>query len=90
MKMAGNGIPEKLPRAAEEFLRSRGVQEYTILCKDGRSYIVVGINDFMGERRPFLCRVFLNGYVRDWIALPAEETEKIAETLVEYAKKVVG
>lgn len=78
---------ERLPKVAEEFLKSRGVREYRIICRDGRSYIVAGINDFMGETRPFLCRVFLNGYVRDWIALPIEETPKIASVLLEYSEK---
>jgi len=89
MKMANNEAKLSLPKAAEEFLRSRGMKEYMIVCQDGRSYIIIGINDFMGETRPFLCRVFLNGYVRDWIALPAEETPKIAQMLLEYAKKVI-
>jgi len=88
--MCAESFPNELPKAAAEFLRSRGVRECSIICRDGRSYIVVGINDFMGETRPFLCRVFLNGYVRDWIALPVEETPKIAQVLLEYARKVIG
>jgi len=83
-------LPEQLPKPAEDFLKSRGVTEYKIICEDGRSYVVVGLNKFMGETRPFLCRIFLNGYVRDWIALPAEYAEEIAAAIVKYAKGVEG
>jgi len=84
------GESKTLPRAAEEFLRRRGVAEYRIICEDGRSYVVVGVNRYMGEVRPFVCRVFLNGYVRDWIALPTGYAGEIAAAIVEYAKGAEG
>lgn len=78
----------RLPEIAIQFLKSRGMVDYDVICEDGRSYIVLGVNDFMGELRVFICRIYRNGYVRDYIALPFEYSPKISGKILGYWRRI--
>lgn len=77
-----------LPDNGVAFLAQLGAMKIRVLVKDGRSWIVAGINSWKGSVRPFIARVFDNGFVRDYMAIPPENAELIASSIVELAKEV--
>jgi hypothetical protein len=78
-----------LPPQSVEFLAAMGATEVHVSVKDGRSWIVTGINIFRGEKRVFMARVFHNGYVRGYLAPPLEHLSTLLSDLREMAAKVV-
>jgi hypothetical protein len=78
-----------LPPNSVEFLAAMGATEVHVSVKDGRSWIVTGINIFRGEKRVFMARVFHNGYVRGYLAPPLEHLDALLSDLREMAAKVV-
>jgi hypothetical protein len=78
-----------LPPQSVEFLAAMGATEVHISVRDGRSWIVTGINIFRGEKRVFMARVFHNGYVRGYLAPPLEHLGELLADLREVAAKVV-
>jgi hypothetical protein len=78
-----------LPPQAVEFLAAMGATEVHISVRDGRSWIVTGINIFRGEKRVFMARVFHNGYVRGYLAPPLEHLGTLLSDLREVTAKVV-
>lgn len=78
-----------LPQNSLTFLASMGARKVVILDRDGRSWIVCGKNYFGGEVRPFVCRVFLNGFVRDYIALPLSSVAAVSNAMLSIAEEII-
>jgi hypothetical protein len=78
-----------LPANSVEFLAAMGATEVHVSVKDGRSWIVTGVNVFRGEKRVFMARVFHNGFVRGYLAPPLEHLDELLSDLREVAAKVM-
>jgi len=77
-----------LPEKALVYLASLGATKVKISVKDGRSWIVTGINVWRGKRRVFIARVFSNAFVRGYLAPPVAELETLFADLRELAGEV--
>jgi len=77
-----------LPEQALVYLASLGARKVKISVKDGRSWIVTGINVWRGTKRVFVARVFNNAFVRGYLAPPVAELETLFSDLRELASEV--
>jgi len=78
-----------LPDQAIKYFAALGATEIKISVRDGRSWILTGINVFRGEKRVFVARVFNNGYVRGYLAPPPDKIEDLISDLRAFARKVL-
>lgn len=79
-----------LPEQGVSFLSQLGARYVRIVVKDGRSWIIAGLNEWKGKTRPFLARVFENGYVRDYLAIPPDSVERVVTSVLDVASKMEG
>lgn len=79
-----------LPEGGVSFLGQMGALKIAIVAKDGRSWIITGLNSWRGSIRPFIARVFENGYVRDYIAIPPEIISRLHEFMAQMAAQIDG
>ena len=79
-----------LPSNGLVFLSQLGAKRIEIVVKDGRSWIVAGVNEWRGSLRPFIARVFDNGFVRDYMAIPVEHYGEVVEAITRMAEIVRG
>ena len=77
-----------LPSNGLAFLGQLGAKRIEIVVKDGRSWIVAGVNEWRGSLRPFIARVFSNGFVRDYMAIPVEHYGEVVEAITRMAEIV--
>lgn len=82
-----------LPENGVSFLSQMGAFKISVVVKDGRSWIITGLNAWRGQIRPFIARVFENGYVRDYMAIPEGSIDQIYESLkriVDQSRDLLG
>ena len=77
-----------LPENGVAFLGQMGAVRIAIVTKDGRSWIITGLNVWRGQVRPFIARVFENGYVRDYMAIPEAVVDHVCQSLKYMAEHV--
>jgi len=79
-----------LPTSGVAFLSQLGARRIEIVAKDGRSWIIAGINEWKGSLRPFVARVFSNGFVRDYLAIPVDSYRLIVDAIARMAEAVMA
>jgi hypothetical protein len=77
-----------LPSNGLAFLGQLGARRIEIVVKDGRSWIIAGVNEWRGSLRPFIARVFDNGFVRDYMAIPVEHYAEVVKAITKMAEIV--